>query len=166
MTRLLDGRLITGSKRLLPVPVSLRTLTAALVASFAIDNVLLLAFLGQVPELTAALALILPAALAFITYKAMPGDRSIDLQTVLVCLIVAVLLLVLGGRAAFSMQMPTGRFAMPYLRTWAIIDGHLTIGSMGEHSFCVHRSACILCRHFWAGPVRSTAIGFSWHITV
>lgn len=77
--------------------VEARTLTAAIVALFALDNLLLLGFAGQPPLLVAALALILPPTLATMVYRAMPGQCRIALPTVAICLLVAVFLLMLGG---------------------------------------------------------------------
>lgn len=77
--------------------VPLRALAAALVALFALDNVLLLGLISQTPLLVATLALILPPALAFITYRVMPSHCRIGVPTILICFLVAAILLILGG---------------------------------------------------------------------
>lgn len=81
----------------MPAFVSLRALTAAMVAIFALDNVLLLRLIGQLDMLVVALALIAPAILAFATYRAMPGDCRIAVPTILICMVTATILLILGG---------------------------------------------------------------------
>ncbi|MET0370169.1 MAG: hypothetical protein ABW039_02205, partial [Sphingobium sp.] len=99
----------------------LRALTAALVALFALDNILLLGLIGQPPLLVAALALILPLALAFVTYRAMPGHCRIGVPTIGLCLLVAALLLLLGGE---------GRL-FHATADWQIRDA--VLGDMGRH---------------------------------
>jgi len=77
--------------------VPLRGLTAALVALLALDNVLLLALVGQPPLLVAGLALVLPGGLAVLTYRSMPAQCRIRYATLIICFAVAAILLLLGG---------------------------------------------------------------------
>ncbi len=105
----------------MPAFISLRTLTAALVALFAIDNVLLLGLLGLAPPLVAALTLILPSTLAFLVWKAMPSAHRIGAPTLFLCLAMAVLLLMLGGEGRL--------FFAP--ADWQIRDA--VLADMGNH---------------------------------
>ena len=83
--------------RMILASVPLRGLTAVLIALFALDNVLLLGFLGWPPLLVGALAAILPLALACLFWKSVPGECRIGVPTILVCFAVAAILLILGG---------------------------------------------------------------------
>ncbi len=97
MTRVLARTASTDARRPTSASLPLRGLAAALVALFALDNLLLLRLLGVSPPLVIALALILPPALAFLCWKAMPGQQRIGVHTILLCFAVAFLLLLLGG---------------------------------------------------------------------
>ncbi|WP_097092094.1 hypothetical protein [Novosphingobium sp. Chol11] len=70
---------------------------AILVAFFALDNVLLLGFLGRPPLVVWALALLLPSLLGFAAYRLTSAPCRISLPTILVCFLVAAALLILGG---------------------------------------------------------------------
>lgn len=101
--------------------VSLRTLTAALVALFAFDNIALLGLLGLSPPVVVALALVLPGALAFLCWKAMRGAARVGLRTLLFCLAIAFVLLVLGGEGRLFYAPPD----------WQIRDA--VLADMGNH---------------------------------
>lgn len=105
----------------MPTSLSLRTLTAALVVLFALDNVLLLSLLGLSPFLVAALALIVPFALAYLGWRAMPGDRRVSVHTLVLCLAIAVILLVAGGEGRLFYAPPD----------WQIRDA--VLADMGNH---------------------------------
>ncbi|WP_340268569.1 hypothetical protein [Sphingobium mellinum] len=77
--------------------VPLRALPALLIAFFALNNVLLLGFLGKPPLLVAALAVMMPPLLGFVAYRMTPDQCRIGLSTFLTCLLVAAVLLMLGG---------------------------------------------------------------------
>ncbi len=79
------------------VSVPLGAILGALFSLFALDNVLLLGFLGHDFLLVLALAIIVPAATAFLTARAIPAGPCISLPTLGACLAVAILLLMLGG---------------------------------------------------------------------
>ncbi|WP_150290134.1 hypothetical protein [Sphingobium estronivorans] len=132
MTRHLAAKETAGIRYAPAASVPLRTLTASLVALFALDNVLLLRLLGGSPALVTALALIVPPLLAGIAYRFMPGACRIGLSTILFCLAVAAILLLLGGegrlffapadwqvRDAVLADMGTHRWPFDY---W--LDGH------------------------------------------
>lgn len=87
----------TSDRNLASASVALRVLPALLVAFFALNNVLLLSFLGQPPLMVAVLAAIVPPLLGFIAYRITPGQCRIGLPTILICLLVAAILLMLGG---------------------------------------------------------------------
>lgn len=101
--------------------VSLRTLTAALVALFALDNVLLLGLLGLSPLLVTALALVLPATLAFLGWRIMPGECRVGVPTLFLCLAIAAALLLLGGEGRVFYAPPD----------WQIRDA--VLADMGNH---------------------------------
>ena len=101
--------------------VPLRTLTALILAFFTLDNVLLLAFLGQPPMLVAALAVTAPPLLGFLAYRVTQGECRIELSTFLICLLVAAVLLMLGGEGRLF-YAPTD---------WQVRDALLA--DMGEH---------------------------------
>ena len=84
-------------QRVLSASIPLRGLTAALVALFALDNILFFGLLGQPPLAVAILALVVPTTLAFITYRAIPGHPRIGAPVVLACFAIAAILLILGG---------------------------------------------------------------------
>lgn len=105
----------------MPTSVSLRALTATLVALFMLDNVLLLGLLGFSQPLVATLALVLPLAVAGIGYRMMPGEYRISVGTILVCFAVAIALLVLGGEARLFYAPPD----------WQIRDA--VLADMGNH---------------------------------
>lgn len=121
MTRASAQTLSAKGQRATPASVPLRALTAALVALFALDNILLLGLVGQTPLLVAALALILPSALAFVTYRAMPGHCRIGVPTILICLVVAAILLIVGGEGRLFYATPD----------WQIRDA--VLADMGRH---------------------------------
>ena len=97
MTGALAQTASADDQRMIPASVPLRGLMAVLIALFALDNVLLLGFLGGPPLLVAALAAILPFALAYIVWKSVPGECRIGVPTILVCFAIAAILLILGG---------------------------------------------------------------------
>ena len=101
--------------------VPLRALVAMLVAFFALDNVLLLSFLGQPPLLVAALAVIGPPLLGFIAYRVTPGQCRIGVTTILICFLTAAVLLMLAGEGRLF-YAPTD---------WQIRDALLA--DMGRH---------------------------------
>ena len=97
MTGALAQTASVEDQNMIPASVPLRGLMAVLIALFALDNVLLLGFLGGAPLLVAALAAILPFALAYIVWKSVPGECRIGVPTILVCFAIAAILLILGG---------------------------------------------------------------------
>lgn len=119
MTRALARPVPTYDQGAASVP--LRALTAALIALFALDNMLLLGLLGVSPALVAAAALILPSLLAILVWKAMPASPRIGAQTLCVCFIVAALLLIIGGEGRL--------FYAPV--DWQIRDA--VLADMGRH---------------------------------
>ena len=90
MTGALAQTAPAADQRMIPASITLRGLTAVLIALFALDNVLLLGFLGWPPLLVAALAAILPFALACLVWKSVPGERRIGVPTIFICFAVAV----------------------------------------------------------------------------
>lgn len=74
-----------------------RLLVAALIALFAVDNILLLAFLGLGAAATGLLLVMLPPALALMAVRTMPAHLRVDVRTVLLCAMVSCVLLLLGG---------------------------------------------------------------------
>ncbi|MDX3908386.1 MAG: hypothetical protein QHC67_01000 [Sphingobium sp.] len=58
---------------------------------------LLLGFAGQTPLLLAMLALLLPLALAFLTFRVMPIHCRIGVPAILIYFLVAAILLIVGG---------------------------------------------------------------------
>lgn len=108
-------------RHMIRASVPVRTLTAALVALFALDNVLLLGLLGASPLLVAGLAVVAPAVLALLTHRAMPTASRIDLKTILLCFAVAVILLILGGEGRIFYATPD----------WQIRDA--VLADMGKH---------------------------------
>lgn len=108
-------------RRSASISVPLRALTAMLIAFFALDNVLLLGFLGQPALLVAALAVIGPPLLGFIAYRVTPGQCRIGLPTILICFLVAAVLLMLGGEGRLF-YAPTD---------WQVRDALLA--DMGRH---------------------------------
>ena len=84
-------------QRSISAAVSLRGLTASLIALFALDNVLLLGLLGSPHLLVAGLAIILPAVLSFLTYRTMPSQARVGIATIAVCFAAAAIILILGG---------------------------------------------------------------------
>lgn len=103
------------------ITVPLHALVAMLIAFFALNNILLLSFLGQPPVLVAALAVTAPPLLGFITYRMAPGQRRIGLPTILICILVATVLLMLGGEGRLF-YAPTD---------WQVRDALLA--DMGRH---------------------------------
>ncbi len=101
--------------------ISVRVLVAALVALFAVDNVLLLGLLGVSPVIVAALGVVAPAALFFLTWRSMAAERHVAISTILCCLLVAAILLVLGGE---------GRLVYA-TADWQIRDA--VLADMGSH---------------------------------
>ncbi|MFZ2995676.1 hypothetical protein [Sphingobium sp.] len=101
--------------------VPLRALTAALIALFALDNIVLLGLLSVAPALVAAAALTLPSLLAILAWKAMPAAPRIGAQTLLVCFMLAALLLIVGGEGRL--------FYAPV--DWQIRDA--VLADMGNH---------------------------------
>lgn len=79
------------------VSVPLGAVLGALFSLFALDNVLLLGFLGYDFLLVLALAIIVPAVTALLTAHAIPAGPRISLNTLCACFAVAILLLMLGG---------------------------------------------------------------------
>lgn len=77
--------------------VPLRVIIAVLLASFTLDNVLLLAFLGHPRWLVMGLSVILPVTIGIFAARAIPGEIRVSIRTMLVCLCIAALLLLLGG---------------------------------------------------------------------
>ncbi|WP_156028597.1 hypothetical protein [Sphingobium chlorophenolicum] len=104
-----------------PLSVPLRGLTAALVALFALDSMLLPGLLGLPTPLVATFALLLPLLLAFISWKLMSGERRIDLWTLILCFVVAAILLILGGEGRLFYATPD----------WQIRDA--VLADMGNH---------------------------------
>ncbi|WP_152639869.1 hypothetical protein [Sphingobium bisphenolivorans] len=97
MTRPLAQIAAAYDQHMTRASIPLRALAAMLVALFALDNVLLLGLLGQSPSIVAALGLLAPAVLAFLTWKAIGGAHRVSVPTIALCLAVAAILLVLGG---------------------------------------------------------------------
>lgn len=97
MTRALAPTASVHDRHMIRASAPLRGLLAVLIALFALDNVLLLGFLGWPPLLVAALAAILPFALACLVWKSVPSERRIGVPTILICFAVTVILLILGG---------------------------------------------------------------------
>ena len=97
MTGALAQTASVEDQNMISASVPLRGLTAVLIALFALDNVLLLGFLGWPPLLVTALATILPFALACLVWKSVPGERRIGVPTILICFAVGAVLLILGG---------------------------------------------------------------------
>lgn len=103
------------------ISIPLRALVAILIALLGLDNVLLLAFLGLPLLLVAALAIMVPALLGFIVYRATPSECRIGLSTILICLLVSAVLLMLGGEGRLF-YAPTD---------WQIRDA--VLADMGTH---------------------------------
>ncbi|EZP70044.1 hypothetical protein BV96_03723 [Sphingomonas paucimobilis] len=97
MTQSLAATATASRVRGISASVSLRGLTASLVALFALDNVLLLGLLGSPHMLVAGLAIILPAALSFLTYTTMPSQARVRIATLATCFVAAAIILMLGG---------------------------------------------------------------------
>ncbi|WP_157801225.1 hypothetical protein [Sphingobium sp. LB126] len=121
MTRASTFPHFTGVQFKIPASLPLRTLTTAMFALFALDNVLLLRFLGSPSILVAAIALVLPSALAMITYRIMPGACRIGVPTVMFCFLIAAILLVLGGEGRLLYATPD----------WQVRDA--VLADMGTH---------------------------------
>jgi hypothetical protein len=103
--------------------VPLRLIVGILLASFALDNVLLLAFLGHSPLLVGALALIVPSGVGVLAARAVPIDARVGAQTLLTCLAVATALLMLGGEGRFFFATDD----------WQIRDA--VLADMGTHAW-------------------------------
>ena len=97
MTQSLSALGTASRERSISASVSLRCLTASLVALFALDNILLLGLLGSPHLLVAGLAIILPAALSLLTYMSMPGQTRVSVATIAACFVAAAILLIMGG---------------------------------------------------------------------
>jgi hypothetical protein len=101
--------------------IALRTLAAAIVSLFALNNILLLGFVGLSPLLVTALALILPPMLALLTWRAVPDSCRIRLATIFACILIAALLLMLGGEGRLFYAPPD----------WQVRDA--VLADMGMH---------------------------------
>lgn len=78
--------------------VSLSTLAALLLALFAADNLLLLAFLGLSPLLTALLALVVCPLIGVMAAKAIRTDIVVPWRAIAIAGVVALTLFLLGGQ--------------------------------------------------------------------
>lgn len=108
-------------RRAASISVSLRALAAMIVAFFGLANILLLSFLGQPRLPVAALAVVGPLLLGLVAYRATPGECRIALPTILICLLVAAVLLTLGGEGRLF-YAPTD---------WQVRDA--VLADMGTH---------------------------------
>lgn len=77
--------------------VPLGAVMGALFGLFALDNVLLLGFLGYSFPLVLGLTLILPAMFGLLAAHALADGPSVSLRTLALCFAIALLLLMLGG---------------------------------------------------------------------
>lgn len=101
--------------------IALRTLAAAIFALFALDNILLLGFVGLSPGLVGGLAFLLPPMLAALTWRAVPDPCRIRLTTLFACILIAALLLMLGGEGRIFYAPPD----------WQVRDA--VLADMGSH---------------------------------
>ena len=113
--------MVASDGKVAPASVPLRALPALLIAFFALNNVLLLGFLGQPPVLVAALAVTVPPLLGFLAYRMTPSQCRVDLSTILICFLVAAILLMLGGEGRLFYATPD----------WQVRDALLA--DMGGH---------------------------------
>jgi hypothetical protein len=81
--------------------VPLAGLAAALLALFAADNILLLAFLGLPPFVAVLLIALLCPLAAFLTAKVIKSDVIVPWKAILIAASVALILFVLGGQGRF-----------------------------------------------------------------